>query len=90
MGRAKSARNTELRGLPFELAVLLFDEPTLETADARQDYSEARVRAIGEVENTILVCVFTDRNPDTRRIISLRVANQRERNEYRATYQSGD
>ena len=32
---AKSAVNAETRGLPFELAALLFDGPTLETVDSR-------------------------------------------------------
>ena len=39
---AKSAANASLRGLPFELAILLFDGPTLETVDSRKDYGEPR------------------------------------------------
>ena len=34
--RAKSERNESERGLPFELAALLFDGPTIECADKRR------------------------------------------------------
>lgn len=83
---AKSAHNATARGLPFELAVLLFDGPTLEAEDTRRPYGEVRMRAVGEVGGDTLVCVYTDRAADIRRIISLRWANRRERNGYRAAY----
>ncbi|MHB1629730.1 MAG: BrnT family toxin, partial [Bacilli bacterium] len=44
---AKSAANASMRGLPFDLAILLFDGPTLETVDRRKDYGETRIRALG-------------------------------------------
>jgi uncharacterized DUF497 family protein len=44
-----------------------------------------RVRAIGVVESVILHCAYADRG-SVRRIISLRHANRRERDVYRATY----
>lgn len=84
---AKSAINAEARGLPFDVAMALFDGPTLEIQDRRRDYGERRIRAIGSVSGRILVCVYTDRDM-VRRIISLRAANGRERNAYRATYTS--
>ena len=84
--RAKSAANTRERGLPFEVAAALFDGPTLEAVDDRRDYGEKRIRAIGSVRGVVLVCVYVDRG-DVRRIISLRAANRKERNGYRATYQ---
>ena len=83
---AKSHRNAVDRHLPFDLAVILFDNPTLEAIDDRQDYGEIRIKAIGVVRTLCLVCVFTDRG-DVRRIISLRQANRKERDDYRATYQ---
>jgi uncharacterized DUF497 family protein len=82
---AKSRRNTAERRLPFELAVVMFDGPTLEAVDSRRDYGEVRVRAIGTVRNLCLVCIYTDRG-ETRRIISLRLANGKERDAYRTTY----
>jgi uncharacterized DUF497 family protein len=36
--RAKSERNESERGLPFELAAILFDSPTIEHADKRRYY----------------------------------------------------
>jgi len=83
---AKSQRNEAERGLPFELAVLLFDGPVVERIDDRQPYGEICIRAIGEVEQVILQhCVYTMRG-GVRRIISLRYANRKERDAYRATF----
>jgi uncharacterized DUF497 family protein len=82
---AKSLANLRTRGLPFEIAMALFDGPTLENPDRRRDYGERRIKAIGRVAGQVLVCVYTDRS-DARRIISLRVADRRERDAYRAPY----
>ncbi|HWA90234.1 MAG TPA: BrnT family toxin [Rhizomicrobium sp.] len=82
---AKSARNARERGLPFEVAMAVFDGPRLESPDDRRDYGERRVRAIGLVRNVALVCVYSDRD-EARRIISLRVANRKERHAYGEAY----
>ncbi len=82
---AKSAANAQARGLPFDIAMALFDGPTLESADRRRNYGEVRIKAIGSVSSHVLVCVYTDR-PGVRRIISLRVADRKERNAYRQAY----
>jgi len=63
----------------------MFDGQTLEQLDARRDYREVRVQAVGTVGGLILLCVYTDRGL-TRRIISLRQANRRERDAYRAAF----
>ena len=81
----KSERNRILRGLPFDLAMALFDGPVIEQPDLRRDYGELRIGIIGSVDGIVLHCVFTDRG-NKRRIISLRPANRRERNDYRAAY----
>jgi uncharacterized DUF497 family protein len=83
----KSDRNRLARGLPFELAVMLFDRPTLERPDARLDYREVRMQAIGMIGTVALACVYTDRGL-VRRIISLRPASRRERDEYRSAFQN--
>jgi uncharacterized DUF497 family protein len=83
--QAKSDRNETERGLPFELAVLLFDGPVLQRIDDRRDYGEVRMRVIGSVGGRILHCVYTDRG-GSRRIISLRYAHRKERDAYRATF----
>jgi len=80
---AKSERNLIDRGLPFELAEPLFEGRVIEQRDDRRDYREVRIQAIGRVGGRILLCVYTDRG-GVRRIISLRYANRRERDAYRA------
>lgn len=82
---SKSARNSRERGLPFEVAMALFDGPTLEFNDRRRSYGEERIVAFGAVAGRVLVCVYTWRgtaNDRIRRIISLRPANRDERNAY--------
>jgi uncharacterized DUF497 family protein len=59
--------------------------PAIECADARRYYGETRIRAIGVAGNLTLHCVYTQRGA-VRRIISLRYANRKERDAYRATY----
>ena len=83
--RAKSEKNRADRGLPFELAILLFENPVLQCVDDRRNYGEVRTRVIGVVGDRIMHCVYTDRN-DARRIISLRYAGRKERDAYRAAY----
>lgn len=78
---AKSERNRLAR----DLAVDLFEGPIIERVDDRQDYHEIRKQAVGKVGNRVLFWVYTDRG-EVRRIISLRYANRRERDAYRATY----
>jgi uncharacterized protein len=80
---AKSARNETERGLPFELAILMFDGWVMEYRDERRDYGETRIRAIGAVGGAILPFAYTQRG-GVRRIISLRYANRKERDGYRA------
>ena len=79
---AKSKKNEAERGLPFRLAILLFQGPLLRRVDDRQDYGEVRIKAIGVVGDYILHCVYTDRG-GVRRVISLRQANRRERSSRR-------
>jgi hypothetical protein len=82
---AKSAKNVRERGLPFEIGAALFDHPTIEVPDTRYNYGEARIKAVGIVRGIVLVCVYNDRD-GIRRVISLRMANRKERNAYRAAY----
>lgn len=79
---AKSERNRIERGLPFRIAVSLFDGFVIEREDERQDYGERRICAIGQAGGLILSCVYTDRG-GRRRIISLRPASRKERDGYR-------
>jgi uncharacterized protein len=59
---AKSEATRRERGLPFEVAILLFDRPVLVAVDDRFDYGETRMRAIGEVGGVVLTCVYTEKH----------------------------
>lgn len=81
----KSARNLRDRGFDFEFASVIFEGPTLEREDARRDYGERRVVAIGVAQGIALTVVYTDRNDSggiVRRIISARVSDRHERQAY--------
>jgi uncharacterized DUF497 family protein len=60
--QAKSERNAHARGLPFEIAMALLEGPTLEEPDLRKDYGEHRIRALGQVNDVVMVCIYTDRS----------------------------
>lgn len=74
----KHERNLRERGFGFDFAAQIFTGDVLLQEDARHDYGETRIRAIGEVEGVVLVVIFTDRGP-IRWIISARPANRKER-----------
>lgn len=80
---AKSDRNQHTRGLSFADAAMIFEGPTVETADSRRAYGEIRVKAIGRIDDEIYVVIYTDRR-DVRRIISARRANKKERKQCRS------
>jgi uncharacterized protein len=81
----KSERNRLERGLPFDMAVELFEGFVIDQIDDRQDYGEVRIKAIGTASGMILACVYTDRG-NVRRIVSLRNASRRERDGYRVAF----
>lgn len=74
----KSAWTLKNRGFDFAFASRIFEAPVLERLDARSEYGESRVQAIGAVEQDVLFVVYTNRD-GLRRIISARRANKRER-----------
>ena len=86
----KSGANFVKRGFDFSFATLIFDSPTLERPDDRQDYSELRVIALGIADTIPLTVVYTDRAESggevVRRIISARVSNRHERKKYRQAF----
>jgi uncharacterized DUF497 family protein len=77
----KSQRSLEERGIDFAFAARIFEGDTAEWEDARQDYGERRVVAIGRVHDLALTVVYTRRG-DAVRIISARRASRRERRAY--------
>ena len=65
------------RGLNLADAVLVFAGPTLTVEDDRKDYGEMRQITIGLLDGRMVLIAWTQRG-DTRRIISMRKANDRE------------
>ena len=88
-GARKSEANLLQRGFDYAFASLVFDGPTLERADERADYGELRRIAIGLADGLHLTVVYTDRmgtRAMSRRIISARRGNRRERRAYDEAY----
>jgi uncharacterized protein len=74
----KSASTFDNRGFDFAWASRIFDGPVLESIDARNEYGEIRIQAIGATGEDILFVVYTDRD-HVRRVVSARRADKRER-----------
>jgi uncharacterized DUF497 family protein len=79
----KRLTNLAKHGVDFELAKGIFDAPTIEFLDQRQDYGEPRMGAYGEVSGVVLFVIYTPRDTK-RRLISARRASTQEQNFYRA------
>lgn len=77
----KNESNIQKHDLDFQDAVLVFEKPILKRVDARKNYGEERYIALGELDDTVVVVVYTMR-ADTVRIISMRRANHHERQIY--------
>jgi uncharacterized DUF497 family protein len=77
----KRAETLEHRNLDFEDAPKLFAGIHFQMEDDRADYGEVRWIAVGRLGRTMVVVVWTPRG-DTRRIISMRKCNARERKRY--------
>ena len=82
---SKNAANIARHGIDFDEACRIFDGPTLEQVDDRQDYRETRIAAIGTVEGRELYVVYTMRG-ERCRMISARRANRYERQAYHRAF----
>ena len=78
---AKRDRTLKERGVDMARAELIFDGASLTFPDVRLDYGEDRFITIGKLDGRMVVVVWTRRS-ETRRIISLRKANEREKAAY--------
>ncbi len=82
---AKNRQNIKKHGFDLSDARDLFsgNDPLFVSQDISEDYGEERWKGIGVLREVIVVVVvFTERNCDTIRIISLRKAGSRERKAY--------
>ena len=78
----KAASNITKHGMTFDYATRVFLDPyRIEEEDSTDEYGEIRFKAIGIVENRLLVVMYTYRN-DHVRIISARKAEGYERRKY--------
>jgi uncharacterized protein len=85
----KSRKNLRERGFDFAFAARIFEQDVLEQEDLRHEYGARRIIALGEIEGEVFVIVYTWRGT-SRRIISARRANRRERNVYRQAFGQGN
>lgn len=88
---AERLANLEEHGVDFRDAALIFENATLEAADARSDYGETRVRALGHIDGDFFLVVYTWRQSgaergrdDIRRIISAWKVGEDGQKRYRA------
>ena len=77
----KEANNFAKHGIDFVQAAQIFRGPVLERVDARRDYGEERMIALGKYDGIVLCVVYTRRNK-YRRIISAWRAGKYDRQNY--------
>ena len=85
----KNRVNIQKHGIDFADAVELFASPMLTALDDREDYGEDRWIGLGRVKARVLVVVYTERDEDTIRVISLRKALRHERERYEQALRDG-
>ncbi|MEO7860891.1 MAG: BrnT family toxin [Nitrospirales bacterium] len=73
----KRQRTLEERDLDFEDALAVFADFTFEIEDTRRDYGDIRIICFGYLTGRMVVLGYTPRGA-TRRIFSMRKANERE------------
>ena len=77
----KNILNQSKHGIDFNHIPNAFDSPMIIKRDERENYGEDRLIGIGKIMNIIIVIVWTKRD-DKIRIISARLANNKERKIY--------
>ena len=82
---AKNTLNIEKHGIDFNDAHELFGGNRLIFLDARKDYGEKRFITVGLISDRLIVAVYTQRQEEIIRIISIRKANSREKERYEKT-----
>jgi len=71
--------NIEKHGISFETAKRIFERPVFTWRDTRQDYGEMRELSLGTIEEDVLLTVVHTDRDNAIRMISARVASQKER-----------
>jgi uncharacterized protein len=79
---AKNRANIRKHGFAFAEAEEMFRGLLVVAADLADDYGEKRWKGIGITRGRTAVVIFTNRNSETIRIISLRKADHEEKQEF--------
>jgi uncharacterized protein len=87
--KVKNRANIRKHGYDFAEAEEMFRGVLIVDADTRHDYGEKRWRALGMIRGRVAHIVFTERLPETIRIISLRKADHEESEEYTKNFEDG-
>ena len=82
---AKRASNILKHGLYFEDAAAVFNSLCFTNEDLRQHYGEKRFICTGKLGGRLVVIVYAIRGTSYR-IISMRKANERERQDYKKRF----
>lgn len=81
---AKRAANLRTHGLDFADAGEVFHGPVMERVDTRHDYGEERFVGVGFLRHLVVVLVYTEPEPGSFRVISLRKAQNHEQERFEA------
>ncbi len=77
----KNISNIKKHGIDFKDSLKIFSNTMITKVDDRKDYKEKRWISLGNLENIIVILVYTKRGKIIR-IISIRKANKSERKIY--------
>ena len=78
----KAASNLRKHGIEFGFAIRVFNDPNqFEWPDDRFEYGEERFNVVGLVDGSEILVTYTMRGDDIR-ILSARMANRHEREDY--------
>ena len=86
---AKRDWTLEVRGLDFQRCAEVFDGTETTQEDGRVSYGEQRWMTAGRLDGRMVIVVWTLRD-GTRRIISLRKANEREQARFGGKLRAAD
>lgn len=89
MGPDKDAANRRKHAVSFDEAASVFRGPCLNRLDARRDYGETRLIALGVDSNGVLLSVVYTPRKGTIRIISAWKASKHERETYAKAISDG-
>lgn len=86
----KRRENWEKRKVDLLEAALIFEDPeVIESVDARDDYGERRIQALGQVAGTYYLVAYTWRG-DTRHLITAWKVGEHGRRRYQAIFARRD